>query len=188
MTSDLSDQTKFREFAANLQKFELDKRIEQQCRKDSFRPVVHSEVLVYDWVMTQGTQLGLRFFRGWKYIGSSKPTCKLCDYFFDAVGGDIGRRPCHGNVYCNWRFPDGYGAKTSDRGSKVYFAMNNRIREDAFRIVSDKCSTGKSRDSDTYSCWTMRPPGAAGISMASSTQADTDSVVESLGSLLANIL
>lgn len=183
MTNDESIKTRFQEFCASLQKFELNERIKGQCMKDTFRPFVHSEVLVYDWLTTHGRRQGLAFFQGWKYIGASKPTCKLCDYFFDAVDDDIGRRPCHGNVYVNWRLPDGYGVAASDSRSQVYFNMNTRIRDDAFKILTDKCATGKSHDSDTYSYWPARQ------TEAESTQTGDVAVeVTSLSSMLASIL
>lgn len=183
MTADESLKTRLQELCAELEKFELNDRIKSQYQNGSFRPFVHSEVLVYDWTTTHGREQGLGFFRGWKYIGASKPTCKLCDYFFDAVDDDIGRRPCHGNVYVNWRLPDGYGVAASDRRSPVYFSMNDKIRDDAFKILTDKCATGKSRDSDTYSYWPARQ------TEAESTQTgDGGADVASLSSMLASIL
>lgn len=177
MTNDKSIVARYREFAANLQKFDLDDRIREQCTKDTFRPVVHSEPLVYNWITTEGSKRGLRFFNGWKYVGSSKPTCKLCDYFFDAVDDDIARRPSHGNIYLNWRLPEGYGVAAGDPRTKVYFGMNNRVRDEAFRMMSSKCSTSKSHDSDTYSCWTKKQT----VETTSTYHDDAESVVSMLG-------
>lgn len=183
MTNDQSIMAQFRNFGANLQKFQLNERIESQCMNETFRPFVHAEVLVYDWITTRGEESGLSFFNGWKYIGASKPTCKLCDYFFDAVGGNIGRRSSHGNVYINWRLPDGYRAASSEGRSSVYITMNNRIRDDAFKILSHKGSTGKPHDSDTYSCWTTRQTEAG------STQAEDGGLgISLLGSMFARLL
>ncbi|KOS19897.1 hypothetical protein ESCO_005779 [Escovopsis weberi] len=82
---------------AELQKFGLDKSITRQIQgQDSL--IVHAEILVLDFVlgyMSRGGTVG--FWKGWKYIGSSKPTCRLCHYYMAAHPSRVKR---FAKMYC----------------------------------------------------------------------------------------
>jgi hypothetical protein len=152
MCSDQASIERYRGLARSLEWINLEDRIEAQCTRSSFKPFVHSEVLVLEWAIARPN---ITFFRDWKYIGSSKGACQLCRYYFDAVGqhNDIKTRSSHGNLYVNWRFPDLREPEISfdkTRRQTIFNSMMARIREDAFRILVDKSSRGKRHDSSTH--------------------------------------
>ncbi|QPC75246.1 hypothetical protein HYE68_005998 [Fusarium pseudograminearum] len=152
MCSDTASIERYRGLARSLEWINLDDRIKTQSTRPSFKPYVHSEVLVLEWLMAQPN---VSFFRDWRYIGSSKGACQLCRYYFDAAGqhNDIKTRSSHGNLYVNWRFPDIQEGETSfgkTRRQTIYNSMMTRIREDAFSILVDKSSKGKRHDSSTH--------------------------------------
>ncbi|KAM0547026.1 hypothetical protein ACHAPJ_010569 [Fusarium lateritium] len=159
MCSDEASQTRYRGLAQNLQVMDLDDRIQKQCAKTGFKPFVHSEILVLEWIVANAARF--LFFKGWKYIGSSKGACQLCRYYFDSTGqhNGIQTRASHGNLYVNWRFPDLYEADGSlgkTRRQMIYNSMMGRIREDAFGILVSRNSEGKRHDSSTHPLMSVR--------------------------------
>ena len=145
----------FRDFVRRLQAFDLDERIKIEYGKSSFDPIVHSEVLLLNWLETHGGIKSLRFFNGWMYIGSSKPTCKLCGYFFEEHRSEVEHRPCHGNLYPSWRVPDvlpSQGAAALEARQVMVDRVLQRVRKDAFDIVRRKSvSSFVADDSNTFS-------------------------------------
>ncbi|KAJ4271328.1 hypothetical protein NW762_000030 [Fusarium torreyae] len=159
MCSDEASQTRYRNLAQNLQVMDLDDRIQNQCAKTGFKPFVHSEILVLEWIVANAAHF--LFFKGWKYIGSSKGACQLCRYYFDSTGqhNGIQTRASHGNLYVNWRFPDLYeadGPVGKTRRQMIYNSMMGRIREDAFGILVSRNSEGKRHDSSTHPLMSVR--------------------------------
>ncbi|KAM0264952.1 hypothetical protein ACHAQJ_000468 [Trichoderma viride] len=144
----------FRNFVKTLQAFDLDARIEGEFKKDSFRPIVHSEVLLLNWVSNQGEVVPTRFFNDWMYIGSSKPTCKLCDYYFNEHRTNVEHRPSHGNLYPSWRVPDvfRYQGEEAIKAKQIMVdRILQRVRKDAFAIVRKKAQpSSKGNDSNTF--------------------------------------
>lgn len=156
MTNDKSKMAEFRALALDMRrKYDIDDRIQRQSNNPKFKPVVHSEILLYDWIAHGGAK-GLTFFKGWEYIGSSKPTCWLCHCYLMATRSKIRYRPTHGNIYHNWRFPDAYSVKSTNQRQDILNQVIEKIRDEAFRILSEKCSIGKKHDSNTYSGWSQR--------------------------------
>ncbi|ETS73848.1 hypothetical protein PFICI_14794 [Pestalotiopsis fici W106-1] len=145
----------FRDYVASLQNFDLDERLRKEWRKDSFRPIVHAEIVLLDWLERNGGVMSQRFFNDWKYIGGSKPTCKLCHYYFELHDARVGHRSSHGNLYPSWRFPDVFEVQ-GEEGAKARQVMMrrvlDRIREDAFALVEQKVPASyKHHDSNTFS-------------------------------------
>ena len=92
--------------AIELRPFGLDKSLARQWEKN-LSPIVHAEMLLHDWLSrTPGGVSASRFFDGWQYIGSSKPVCRLCRYYFDIIATPVHFRDGHPNSYANWRLPD----------------------------------------------------------------------------------
>ncbi|KAH7111016.1 hypothetical protein B0J13DRAFT_462168, partial [Dactylonectria estremocensis] len=118
------------------------------------KPIVHAEVLVHHWLeSTPGGIRPERFFHRWKYIGSSKPPCKLCSYFFDEYPTDVQVRPSHQNVYFPWRMPDIYEHQGPDAATtrmRVMGRIKIRICADIARILSERLSDGRPHDSSAY--------------------------------------
>lgn len=139
-----------RDEVSRLQMFGLDKLFHDACVKQSFAPIVHAEVLVFDHIRDYLDNCpGIRYWNNLPYIGSSKPTCRLCSYYFDTIPG-IRVRPTHGNLYSCWRLPDVYN---SARASERDQALNNiisRIRKDVSLTMESKLPRGKYNDSSSF--------------------------------------
>ncbi|KAL7935603.1 hypothetical protein V8C35DRAFT_258627 [Trichoderma chlorosporum] len=183
MTRRADEIAKFREFVKTLQAYDLDERIKAEFTRPSFKPIVHSEVVLLNWISTQGVIEPSRFFNDWKYIGSSKPACKLCDYYFSEHHSHVEHRTSHGNLYANWRVPDVFphqgiaGIKTRE---VMLDRLLVRVRKDAFNIVVDRIIPSVKRcDSNTHS---------AGVTLwdLKSLQ-DSDSDVDDLASTLGQM-
>ncbi|KAK3366730.1 hypothetical protein B0T24DRAFT_580981 [Lasiosphaeria ovina] len=152
----------YRDHAGQLQMFGLDDEIARQW-KTEMRPYVHAEMNLLDWLRnTLGATKPYRFFKGWQYIGSSKPTCRLCRFYFDAVAPEVEIRKTHSNLYYNWRLPDIYqdeggngahGNMSEAQMTQWRDVMNKikgRVCEDALRLLKEKVSDKKEHDSNTF--------------------------------------
>jgi OTT_1508-like deaminase len=138
-----------------LQRFELDQMFNKKWKNSSFLPAVHAEVLLFNWLANtaSGTRPA-RFFKGNKFIGSSKPTCKLCSYFFDSCGTDVRVRPSHWNLYLHWRMPDIYtlqGEAAVNTRRDTMQKIKKRICVDIARTLSERLADGRPHDSSTNS-------------------------------------
>jgi hypothetical protein len=136
----------------------LDELIEEEWTATSFRPVVHAEILLLNWLQRNGITMTSQFFNNWHYIGSSKPTCRLCDYYISSHPSRVQVRSSHGNLYRNWRMPDYsdvYGCHSQEEAlKKRHEIMQNvmgRVRQDALRVLSEKVTDTKAHDSLTLS-------------------------------------
>ncbi|KAK4126372.1 hypothetical protein N657DRAFT_688922 [Parathielavia appendiculata] len=94
---------------------DLDQRIRQRADPARFHPIVHAEVNLLASVLRDQAEAEregedpVRYFHQAEfgaYIGSSKPTCLLCWFYFAAHPSGVGCRESHGNLYYNWRTPD----------------------------------------------------------------------------------
>lgn len=155
MTRKEKDIQIFRNFVKDLQLFDLDGRIQAEYGKANFRPIVHSEVLLLDWLQKNGGIASTRFFQGWKYIGASKPTCKLCHYYFEEHRSGVGHRSSHGNLYVSWRLPDVLQSQCPEAEAERQIMVDRvivRIRKDAFDLVKKRVQpTYRAHDSVTSS-------------------------------------
>jgi len=161
MSNDASEIGVLREKAASFRHCSLDEAIEQEARK-ARSLIVHCEVLLEDWIAHSPEAKRLRFFggdQGWKYIGASKPTCRLCKYYFEAKRSDIALRPSHENLYTNWRFPDSHGSKNTPQRRQWQSTLNSfiqMIRGDTIRMLNERTAHWKKHDSNTYATPSVR--------------------------------
>ncbi|CZR35802.1 uncharacterized protein FPRO_00075 [Fusarium proliferatum ET1] len=176
MTSDASLLDRFAAQLGSLSVHDIDAKVSELWRGAPL-PKVHAEVLVHDWLeRSEGGIRPERFFNRWKFIGSSKPPCKLCSYFFDEYPTDVQVRPSHQNAYFAWRMPDVYesqGEESSRKRMLVMESIKARIRADVVRILSEKLADGRPHDSSAYiSLWRGTAPGPPGnaISLEATTQ------------------
>ncbi|KXH38778.1 hypothetical protein CNYM01_03512 [Colletotrichum nymphaeae SA-01] len=157
MTGDASMIETYSQYADELQVCKLDELIAAQCCKSNprgFRPIVHSEVLLLDWLRKQFAEdmHSIPFYEGNKYIGCSKPTCRLCEYYFAAHSSGVRVRSPHRNVYRNWAVPDTLVEGESSRyKDKIIDAVLVKVREDALTALREKVCVRKRFDSNTYS-------------------------------------
>jgi hypothetical protein len=138
--------------------FDLNKVIEDEWTSNSFRPIVHAEILVHGWLEKTGGTRPERFFHNWRYIGCSKPACKLCHYYFSSHPSEVQIRGTHGNLYRNWRMPDYadvYGLRTKDEAlakrHEILQGIMSNLRRCIERTLREKSSDSRPCDSNTLS-------------------------------------
>jgi hypothetical protein len=147
----------------------LDERIRQRVNPARFRPIVHAEVNLLASVLrdqnlaeTEGED-PVRFFYQAEfgaYIGSSKPTCRLCSLYFAAHPSGVKCRESHGNLYYNWRAPDvvspsvlsgedGVEVEEAERRlqTEILEAMVKEVRKDADRAIKERSYPRRKHDS-----------------------------------------
>lgn len=151
-TAIVSDADLIREFhaqAQNLQAHGLDDKIKEEWSKKQRQiSYVHAEMQLLRWLET--TEGGIdesRFFEGIKFIGTSKPPCKLCWYFFKAYAPDVEVRMTHWNPYLNWRLPD----MPAPDAARVIHRLRGNICDDLKRALTSKERDGRPHDSSNYS-------------------------------------
>ncbi|KAK2685279.1 hypothetical protein QWA68_016179 [Fusarium oxysporum] len=141
--------------AEDLRRMGLDKAIQIQLLKRTFRPIVHAEVLIHRYLTKNGITRANRFWRQWQYIGASKPTCRLCHYYFSSHSqSQIQVRPSHLNLYPNWRLPeisDEDDAEAREAHRKLLKNIAEKVRNDAKRTLQQRTTKRKQHDSNTYS-------------------------------------
>lgn len=142
--------------AADLQKFGLDSLIRKEINRPWYLGV-HAEVLVHDYLLKRGVYHKSQYWNGWKYIGSSKPTCRLCSYYFQHHPDRVIVRTSHLNLYHNWRLPDIYDddpdTHAEQRRLELLAHITERVQEDAKRTLEERVARGKRYDSNTCSAW-----------------------------------
>ena len=110
---------------------------------------VHGEVKLLNWLhLTYGGVTDARFFNGWAYIGSSKPTCLLCHYYFEEHDLKVEYRPSHNNVYPSWQYP---GNSDSPGLAPLYQRFLGRLCNHLADALAGRVSLKyKKRDSNTF--------------------------------------
>jgi OTT_1508-like deaminase len=160
-----SDETKgkYLDLAQTMQQnFDLDQVIEDEWTSKSFRPIVHAEIIVHNWLEQTGGTRPERFFQNWRYIGCSKPACKLCHYYFSSHSSGIQTRGTHDNLYRNWRMPDyadSCGLRTKEEAlakrHEILQGIMTQIRQGILRTLSEKVSDCRPCDSNTISSFAL---------------------------------
>jgi hypothetical protein len=145
-----------------LQSFRLDQEIKEEWSKKSKDGIhIHAEINLLRYLeQTEGGTEDSRFFQGIKFIGSSKPPCKLCSYFFQEYPTDVEVRASHRNLYGKWLMPDINSDQASSRGGsdtlKVARKIRDRLRNDLLQALRGGEIDGRPHDSSNYS--TRRGP------------------------------
>lgn len=149
-------------------KHDVDKQISEEWPSKDSKFAVHAEIRLHRWLET--SEDGTRpehFFNGYKYIGSSKPTCRLCAYYFEEHMTDVQVRPSHRNLYIRWRMHDVFLGEipTLQRGGNMERCfpgqdenaarermlllrqIKARVISDIKQILNDKLSDRRDHDS-----------------------------------------
>ncbi|KAI3545655.1 hypothetical protein CSPX01_04961 [Colletotrichum filicis] len=167
---DDEEQQEFLQHAVEMQKFGLDSIIQRQIGKRTFKPRVHAEVLVHSYLLSRDLQHPREYFNSWKYIGSSKPTCRLCHYYFNAHPDRMQVRKTHDNLYPNWRIPGVFeGADSGVLDAKTQRLLEKimeSVHDDVKRTLEEKRPKGRTHDSNTL---TTLPEGLAGYPYSDTT-------------------
>ena len=164
MSSDEDRIARCRSLAAELQQFGLDEKLLTECNDLSQTHTVHSEVLILDYVLRymQAAE-DANFWNNWRYIGSSKPTCRLCNYYFTAHPSGVHVRESHNNLYPHWRAPDVFDEGAMKATEKLLDAVIKRTRADAMRSLESQIVQGRRFDSNSFS---YQPPHKTATSVS----------------------
>lgn len=139
--------------------------IQEMMADETFKPIVHAELLVLQSLERDGLTRPSSFFNSWKYIGSSKPTCRLCHHYFTEHRGGFEVRPTHGNLYINWKPPDVFqrdGEEAIRARENMLNAIVIPIRREALRTLDEQVPQGRPHDSSTGMTFPIRTRGIAG--------------------------
>lgn len=141
--------------ARDLQKQGLDGVIQEVTQSPSFKPQVHAEVLLWQSIKEQELISPMYFFENDVYIGSSKPTCQLCYWFFQQHH-EVEVRPTHHNLYIKWKLPDIYQLDACgnlqgaiSKREETMKSMTDWVRDEVFRLLRERAPRGKIHDSNT---------------------------------------
>ncbi|PKK50796.1 hypothetical protein CI102_5240 [Trichoderma harzianum] len=141
-----------RSMAEQLQVLDLDVKILEGCNSASLTHMVHAEVLVLDYVLNYlRDNADVEFWHKWRYVGSSKPTCRLCNYYFEKHPEGVQARESHNNLYPHWRAPDVFDKKAMDATEGLLIEINKKIRVTAARLLEDQVLQGRKHDSNSFS-------------------------------------
>ncbi|KAH8197383.1 hypothetical protein TruAng_008442 [Truncatella angustata] len=154
MAEDEDEAESYLQQAQGLQSMGLDEMIQTRVNSRTFRPVVHAEVALHTHLLHTGVNHPGQFWNDCKYIGGSKPTCRLCSYYFFGHRDKVSVRPTHENLYANWQFPDLLQPenRTAQRANKkLLMLMTELVRNDAKRTLDERRPRGKKHDSNTES-------------------------------------
>ncbi|KAJ4404436.1 hypothetical protein N0V82_010499 [Gnomoniopsis sp. IMI 355080] len=152
MVPDPAQAVQYSALLAEIRSIDMNKTIQDIIGEANFRPIVHAELLVLQSLEKDELTHPSNFFNSWKYIGSSKPTCRLCHWYFEHHGGGFQVRPTHGNLYINWKPPDvlrGDGEDALKAREKMLNTMNVHIRKEGLRTLIEKVPMGRLHDSST---------------------------------------
>ncbi|KAK4187669.1 hypothetical protein QBC35DRAFT_463654 [Podospora australis] len=145
----------------------LDTEIVKKTKR-GFNPIVHAEVNLVDDILreerdpaTEGQMI--TFFNenvfGCRYVGSSKPTCRLCELYFQAAVFQssarprITVRPGHHNLYYNWRGPDVYaedGRAVEEARNQTFEWMITNLKTQVGGTIKNRFAIKTPHDSNTY--------------------------------------
>lgn len=143
----------------------LDTLLKEEFGPSSYRPFVHCEILVHDWILRRagGAIRPDMFYFPTAYIGVGKPTCRSCWTYLSNHPSGIGVRKSSLNIYPAWRMPDSYRAMDLDAENDRLWAIE-KIKEDlrllSKRTLADGRARRKERDTETSS---SRPSVAGGF-------------------------
>ncbi|KAK8127241.1 hypothetical protein PG984_008349 [Apiospora sp. TS-2023a] len=137
-----------------LDRIGLSDEIRDLANKKTFHPIVHAEVQLHAALIQQDLFRSSDFWNGYKYIGCSKPTCRLCSYYFFERGDGIQVRPTHRNIYLHWRLPDvcpGQGRTEERTHRQLLEQITQRVRKDAKLIMDERQPSRRKHDSSDRS-------------------------------------
>lgn len=136
------------EYEADINEFRhngLDALIDQETRERRIKTSVHAEVNLHEYLIRQRKVTKSDFWNGEMFIATSKPTCQLCHYYFQASGNDdFSVQSPHMNLYPKWRVPDSCSEEVMDD-------IIDDMQHNALKIVKEKLPNWRRHDSRTDS-------------------------------------
>jgi hypothetical protein len=159
MSSNKATIEAYQRHAKDLQARGLDDRIKERASPARFRPIVHAEVNLLDSVLRDQEMAEregddpIRFFHEadfGRYIGSSKPTCLLCHFYFAAHPSRVRCRETHYNLYTNWRAPDvrkSDGEEAARQLLEIMERLIKDVRRETGRAIQERSYPRRRHDS-----------------------------------------
>lgn len=140
---------------AELEAIGLNERISEQLSNGDRKTKVHGEVQLHDYLIRNGKTRSSDFWDSSTFIGTSKPPCRLCYFYFNCTDNDFQVQSSHMNIYPKWRLPD--IQNTQDEGAVEHYDnlvedIIGELQDDTERILREKSSTWKRNDSRTNTC------------------------------------
>ncbi|KAL2259065.1 hypothetical protein VTK26DRAFT_7391 [Humicola hyalothermophila] len=166
LTKDATVQDAYRAHARYFQSLGLDDKLRDKARH--LAPIVHAEVLLADSIHRSGRG-DARFFNEpvfARYIGASKPTCRLCDLYFHAppspraARAGIEVRRSHHNLYPNWRAADVYRDEDDAARKHALEWVVVGLKGQLCATIAERLAVVKRHDSNTT---TTDPVGTGSV-------------------------
>lgn len=137
-----------------LRKYGLYAHIQQQGQEFPSKSQIHCEVNLHNHLVKNGKTRSCDFWEGVRFIATSKPPCRLCNYYFQDDDHDFQVQPSHMNLYPKWQLPD-----VVDLRHEVSFEHHGvlmedileHLQEDTLKILRTKFPQWKRNDSRTDS-------------------------------------
>ncbi|KAK4173525.1 hypothetical protein QBC36DRAFT_359763 [Triangularia setosa] len=139
LTTDPEVHAAYQTLLPHLQAIDFDTRLKDSIKDPRCVTTVHAEVTLLSNLRKESLcpfsgheDARLSFFmedKFGRYIGCSKPTCLLCDYYFDSFPIKVERRPGHGNFYHKWRVADIQGPVVNPAVERLVNDRKNVIEE-----------------------------------------------------------
>ncbi|KAK7409368.1 hypothetical protein QQX98_008430 [Neonectria punicea] len=161
--SDL-DPSEYDAYIADLQRYRPDEPVREQLSSFSFRSRIHCEVYLHSDLVQQNKTQPVDFWDNSMFIGTSKPTCCLCHYYFqDQNNSDFQLQAPHMNLYMKWQLPNVYeddGVEAVNRREEVAERIIEQMKKDTLQILKHQFPRWKTNDSRTDSrTWTSAARG-----------------------------
>ncbi|KAK4204537.1 hypothetical protein QBC40DRAFT_303419 [Triangularia verruculosa] len=154
VTTDGEAHAAYQSLLPHFQAIDFDARLKESIKDPKCITTVHAEVTLLSrfhkevlrpspgredahWTFFMEDRFG-------RYIGCSKPTCLLCDYYFDSFPIKVDRRPGHGNLYHKWRVADiqgpvdpGVERLIEDRKNTIE-KMIKKLKDEVTRVLKER--------------------------------------------------
>lgn len=139
---------------AELRKHGLDEEIQKQEQIMPSKTQVHCEMHLHNHLVKQGKTRPSDFWNDTMFIATSKPTCRLCYYYFQDDENEFHVQPPHMNLYPKCRLPD--VDDSNDEGAIVRHEhlmtdILEQMQIDTLKILQMKHPQWKRNDSRTDS-------------------------------------
>ncbi|KAJ3540883.1 hypothetical protein NM208_g4859 [Fusarium decemcellulare] len=139
---------------AELRDHGLDKQIQKQEQEMPSKTQVHCEINLHDHLTKNDKTRPCDFWNDVMFIATSKPTCRLCYYYFRDDDNDFEVQPPHMNLYPKWRLPnveDPNDEASIERREELMDDILGHMQEDTLKILQRKFPQWKRNDSRTDS-------------------------------------
>lgn len=139
---------------AELEGYGLHEEIREQLEQRTIMTLIHGEIQLHDHLVRQGKTKTSDFWSNSMFVATSKPTCRLCYYYFNCPTNDFHIQTTHMNIYPKWRLPDIYehqGEEAKEQCEEVLQYIIEQMRHDLLETFREKFWKGKRNDSRTDS-------------------------------------